>query len=228
MKTYSKAHLLLLLGLFLVFPNLSFAESISGVVVIKNSGCDYFLVEDDHGDYNLLEWYGDHDPDRGDTLVGAFDGYGFKDFYDTSVSGKVHVWQDDWLLSKSRAIEKYADKCPDVVSDVLSNSFLPPSPVILPATLPTIPIPVVLPPPNITPTPALPKPPSSFDDVNRVRQEYGLAPVSTNTAFPQDANKLRGADLANYFQSLKSNTPTSTHESFLDKIYKIIRSLFSW
>jgi hypothetical protein len=82
-----------------------------GAVVYKKSGCDYFIVEDGGRSYNLLEWYGQSDPDEGDILYGNFHTYGFHDFYDSTLGSKTHVWVEDWLLSWSSAIEKYYDKC---------------------------------------------------------------------------------------------------------------------
>ena len=81
-----------------------------GVVVLKKSGCDYFLVETTVG-FALLEWYGGNDPDVGDTIIGDFEAYGFKDVHNLTSDAELRVWVDDFWLSKSRAIEKYYDKC---------------------------------------------------------------------------------------------------------------------
>jgi hypothetical protein len=81
-----------------------------GVVVLKKSGCDYFLVETTMG-YALLEWYGGNDPDRGDKIVGDFESYGFKDVYNLKADTELRVWVEDYYLSKSSAIEKYYNKC---------------------------------------------------------------------------------------------------------------------
>jgi hypothetical protein len=40
-------------------------------VVKRISGCDYFIAEGRLG-YDVLEWYGGHDPDVGDVLIGNF------------------------------------------------------------------------------------------------------------------------------------------------------------
>ena len=58
-----------------------------------------------------LEWYGGHDPDQGDILVGDYESYGFKDIYNETASTEFHVYVDDYGLGKSRALEKYYDKC---------------------------------------------------------------------------------------------------------------------
>ncbi|MCX6793400.1 MAG: hypothetical protein NTY12_05285 [Candidatus Falkowbacteria bacterium] len=80
-----------------------------GVITYAPSGCDYFIVESSLG-YSLFEWFGGALPNEGDALYGDFSGYGFKDFY-TGSNRKIRVWVEDYLLSRSRAIEKYVDKC---------------------------------------------------------------------------------------------------------------------
>lgn len=81
-------------------------------VVFKKSGCrDYFLADGDSGGIYLLEWYGGYDPREGESIVGEINGYGFKDvFYpDSGSSGQVYV--DDYMLSRSSAVEKLRAKC---------------------------------------------------------------------------------------------------------------------
>ncbi len=80
-----------------------------GVVAFYPSGCDYFLVETSLG-YTLMEWYSGHDPSEGDVLYGNLNSYSFKDITDSN-GNNVHVWIDDYMLSKSRALSKYYDKC---------------------------------------------------------------------------------------------------------------------
>lgn len=80
-----------------------------GVVVFSPSGCDYYLVETSLG-YSLLEWYGGFYQYEGDTIFGNLNSYGFKDV--TKLDGRSgRVYIEDYMLSKSRAIEKYYDKC---------------------------------------------------------------------------------------------------------------------
>jgi len=81
-------------------------------VIFKRSGCrDYFLADGDTGGIYLLEWYGGHDPKEGESIAGEIRSYGFKDvFYpDSGSSGRVYV--DDYMLSRSSAIEKLRGKC---------------------------------------------------------------------------------------------------------------------
>ena len=79
-------------------------------VVVAIRGCrDYFIADGPNGQY-LLEWYGGHSPSRGDIIIGPINSYGFKDVcYPGKGTGRV--WVDDYLLSKSRAQEKYLEKC---------------------------------------------------------------------------------------------------------------------
>ena len=70
MKTLS----FFLLSLFMLSQTVFAAK---GEVVLKKSGCDYFIVETYMG-YDLLEWYGGNDPDEGDILSGNFESYGFE------------------------------------------------------------------------------------------------------------------------------------------------------
>ncbi len=85
-------------------------SSVSGVVSHRISGCDYFLVQTRSG-YDLLEWYGDHDPDKGDTLVGKFEDYGFHNVLDETADENCHLYTEEYWLSKTDALEHLADKC---------------------------------------------------------------------------------------------------------------------
>ena len=78
-------------------------------VVLRARSCDYFIADGPQG-YYLLEWYGGHDPDRGDGIYGQLGTYGFKDvLYGGGQEGRLYI--DDYLLSKDRALEKLREKC---------------------------------------------------------------------------------------------------------------------
>jgi hypothetical protein len=80
-------------------------------VVAYRSGCrDYFLADGPQG-YYLLEWYGGYTPSVGDTIIGELGGYGMKDVYYPAARSQGRIYVDDYLLSRSRAIEKYSEKC---------------------------------------------------------------------------------------------------------------------
>lgn len=82
----------------------------AGTIVYKESGCDYFIVENDEG-YILAEWMGGNDPDVDDIIAGDFNSYGMKDFYNLNAESGTRLWIDDYMLSKSSAMEDYFDKC---------------------------------------------------------------------------------------------------------------------
>ncbi len=85
------------------------AEGDHAEIVGTGIGCDYVVADGPHG-YYLLEWYGGHDPNEGDIIIGPINGYGFKDVcYPSHGEGRVYV--DDYLLSKSRAFEELHQKC---------------------------------------------------------------------------------------------------------------------
>lgn len=79
-------------------------------VVYRRAGCDYFIADGPQG-YYVLEWYGGHDPDVGDALVGYESGYGFKDVVYINNGSEGRVYAEDYLVSKVRAAEILADKC---------------------------------------------------------------------------------------------------------------------
>ena len=86
------------------------ADQETAVVVARVSGCDYFLADGRKGLY-LLEWYGGHDPDEGDTLVGEIASYGFQDVYYISVRSRGRIYVEDYLLSRSDAVEQLLEQC---------------------------------------------------------------------------------------------------------------------
>ena len=86
------------------------AIAAKGIVGYIKSGCSYYIVETPMG-YALLEWYGGNTPSRGDTLVGDFESYGMKDIYNVTADSETRVWVDNYWMAKSRAIERYFEKC---------------------------------------------------------------------------------------------------------------------
>jgi hypothetical protein len=61
--------------------------------------------------FDVLEWYGGHDPDKGDILVGKFEEYGMQDIYDKTADDNTTVWVEEYLLSKESALEKLVEAC---------------------------------------------------------------------------------------------------------------------
>jgi hypothetical protein len=92
-------------------PNPVYAAS-KGTVVKRISGCDYFMVNAPGG-YAVLEWYGGHDPDSGDLLIGSFESYGMHDILDDTADDSLTVWTEDYALSRTHALEILVDKCSD-------------------------------------------------------------------------------------------------------------------
>jgi len=86
------------------------ASAATGMVVVNQTSCDYFIVETKLG-YALLEWYGGHEADTGDFIVGSFEQYGMKDVYDTTADSSIHVWVEDFWMDKEDVVEKYRDHC---------------------------------------------------------------------------------------------------------------------
>ncbi|WP_144290520.1 DUF4124 domain-containing protein [Chitinilyticum litopenaei] len=78
--------------------------SVVGVV----RGCKYFVAEQ-RGSYSLIEEWSCYRPYRGDVGYGDIESYGIQD---VSLNGmKCSLYVDSWLLGKSRAAEKLAEKC---------------------------------------------------------------------------------------------------------------------
>lgn len=81
--------------------------SIRFEVVKKISGCKYFVAEQDLNYILAEKWT--CSINRSSQGIGKLDGYGLKDVEIDGISCSVYI--DDYLLSKSRAIEKLVDKC---------------------------------------------------------------------------------------------------------------------
>lgn len=98
-------------GFVLIALLSTYAFADKGVVVLYESGCrSYFIVDGPRG-YYLIEWYGGHDPSKGDVIIGDISSYGFKDVYYPKQDREGRVYVDDYLLSKDSVIDKYRNKC---------------------------------------------------------------------------------------------------------------------
>jgi uncharacterized protein YjdB len=86
------------------------SQDVDAVVVLRVRGCNYFLADGPKGLF-LLEWFGGYDPVEGDKLIGEVSSFGMKDVYYTNVKQRGRLWVEDYLLSRTRAGEKLADKC---------------------------------------------------------------------------------------------------------------------
>ncbi len=100
-----------LLGVFACpLPSPVQADSTKCTIVHRVQSCDYFMVQT-RNDYAILEWYGGHDPDKDDVLVGDLSSYGFKDFYDETADESLRIYVEDRQLAKVDALEKLLDHC---------------------------------------------------------------------------------------------------------------------
>jgi hypothetical protein len=109
MKAATKCSSVLLLECMLLLWS-SVAHAARGTIVHRISGCDYFMVQSGRL-YDVLEWYGGHDPDKDDVIVGKFEIYGMADIYDETADEELRVWVEEYAITKSDALEKLADKC---------------------------------------------------------------------------------------------------------------------
>jgi hypothetical protein len=95
----------------LVLGSAAAALADQGVVVAIQPGCDFFAAESPNG-IAVLEWYGGIRPDMDQKITGDFDQYGFHDINVVPPGSRMHVWVEDYSLSKDAAAEKLQDKCP--------------------------------------------------------------------------------------------------------------------
>ena len=82
----------------------------NGVIVQRFSGCDYFIADGERGLY-VLEWYGGYDPEAGDNIVGDIGTYGMKSVTYPNVGQTGQVWVEDFLESRSAAMDEINDHC---------------------------------------------------------------------------------------------------------------------
>lgn len=85
------------------------AASKKFTVVHRVSGCDYFVVQTDT-DYAVLEWFGGHDPDKDDRMVGDL-GYGFRTLVYDGSDRTVRVYVEEFGLNRANALDKLTEKC---------------------------------------------------------------------------------------------------------------------
>lgn len=80
-------------------------------VVYRRTGCDYMILENPRGSV-VGEWYSGRDPSEGDTLEGDLNHYGFKEAVNNINGSRTKLWIDDYMLSKSSAMENIDQHCP--------------------------------------------------------------------------------------------------------------------
>jgi len=80
-------------------------------VVLNKTGCQSRYVAETPNGYVILEWYGGNDPMEGDTIKGDIESYGMTDFYNVTTGSSGKVWVEDYMMSKSSALEKMENFC---------------------------------------------------------------------------------------------------------------------
>jgi hypothetical protein len=100
----------MLFSLVVIACSCAQAYAAQGTVVYRQSGCDYFVVQTTKG-YDVLEWFGGWDPDKGDVLVGNFETYGMHDIRDSTIDESVTVWVEEYWLSRADALENLVEHC---------------------------------------------------------------------------------------------------------------------
>ena len=71
---------------------------------------DYFVVSTDDG-YALVEWYSGPMPETDDKVVGDFDHFSAEDISVLPGGNRMHVYVEDYGLSKDDAADKLKEKC---------------------------------------------------------------------------------------------------------------------
>jgi hypothetical protein len=107
---FSRAAFLTLLLLIFAKAGPAQAARVVGTVVATRASCDYFLVKTSGG-YDLLEWESGYEPDRGDVIIGPFEGYGFIGVFDKTAASSVRVYVEDYWLNQDDAYSQLDDKC---------------------------------------------------------------------------------------------------------------------
>jgi hypothetical protein len=102
-------YLLSFLTILSLFVSTAFAGK--ATVVLRKRSCDYFLVQTTTGDYSLLEWMSGYDPEKGDAIVGDFNTFGSQDMYCTTSDEEVSVYVEDYMMSKTSALEQFYEQC---------------------------------------------------------------------------------------------------------------------
>jgi hypothetical protein len=90
----------------------NYAYAVQGTVVLYKSDCDFFIVKTPKG-YALLELYNGFEPAEGDTITGNIETFGYQDVFNTTQKEELHVWVEDYYLSKEKVVEKYVQNCRD-------------------------------------------------------------------------------------------------------------------
>lgn len=95
---------------FIILTLTTTANAVNGTVVMKEPGCDFFIVKTPEG-FSLVQDFSGKDPERDDTLTGDYQKYGFSDVHNSTSESDIQLWVEDYALPKSEVIAKYSEKC---------------------------------------------------------------------------------------------------------------------
>jgi hypothetical protein len=86
------------------------ARAENGIVALRASGCDYYLIYTNSG-YVLAEWYGGHDPYKGEQVAGALSSYGMKTAFFGAGAIEGRVYMEEYWLGEDDAVEQLSEQC---------------------------------------------------------------------------------------------------------------------
>lgn len=79
-------------------------------IAYKSGNCEYFILKNNSG-YILAEWMGENEPDGEDIVVGNFNSYGTREFFNKSDDMNSRLYIEDFNLTKQEAYDKLSQKC---------------------------------------------------------------------------------------------------------------------
>jgi hypothetical protein len=98
------------LAIATILAPIGVAMAETGMVILRVSGCDYYLISSGSG-IVLAEWYGGYDPVKGDYVTGSFKQYGFKTLFFGPDGREGRAYIEDYSLSQDEALEKLSEQC---------------------------------------------------------------------------------------------------------------------
>jgi hypothetical protein len=94
----------------LILASLGRAQADRGVVALRVSGCDYYVISTSNG-FTVAEWYGGHDPWKGEAVVGSLNSYGFKTVFFGASASEGRIYIEEYWSSADDAMEQISEKC---------------------------------------------------------------------------------------------------------------------
>ncbi|GHF75620.1 hypothetical protein [Deinococcus ficus] len=101
----------LLLAVLLAGSTGAYAQRVAtAAVVLTDYRCSSWAIAEGITGYYLIEWFGGKPILKGDVFSGEINKFGFATVKHRG-GQTSRVWVDDFMLSKSRALTKFASKC---------------------------------------------------------------------------------------------------------------------